>query len=1290
MPHHTTWTLQIDTGGTFTDCLATDPEGREHRCKVLSNSSLRGTLAEKRGNCSIRVRLGNRLPKRFLNGARFRWLGRPEREWKIQEHRMDESEQGIRALLLLDGPIALPEQTPEAPAFEIHAGMEAPLLAARVVTNTPLNTPLPPLRMRLATTRGTNALLEKKGGKTLFLITNGYRDLLHIGNQQRPDLFSLKISKPEPLCHHILEVPERIGPDGDVVVPLDQTTLREKLEQLLPEHDSIAVALMHSYQNPVHEHQIRELLQAMGAEQISLSSELSPLIHFLNRAQTTDINAFLEPVLHDYLRRIEKEVSGSNLYVMNSAGSLSRSEHYRPKDGLLSGPAGGVIGAAAIGKQSGYEQIIAFDMGGTSTDVARFDRDFDYLREHTVGGATLQSPAFSIETVAAGGGSVCGFDGESLTVGPESAGADPGPACYGNGGPLTITDVNLLAGRLDPSNFHLPVQPEKAEEAFDELFEQIRERKGPDTGRPAALEGFLDIANERMAQTILRISIEKGFDPAEYALVSFGGAGGQHALSVARKLGMQTVLVPADAGLLSAFGLKQSRIEAIRTEQILKPLENVHDMLGDRFRELTDQGRLHLRDEGISAENITLRSSTIFARLQGQEATLELPWLENESREQLQKRFSGHYHQLYGHRVENREMELESIRVILSETPEPSQSSTLPVDSGTSAEPAGWQELLYSSKKERIPVFHRDTLSPGTRIPGPSLILDPYSTLLIEPGWTGAVRSDRTLEVQFHDRSARSGNSVPGEAGKTSASAQQRDDVVNLQLYTNRFTSIAEQMGEMLRRTALSVNVKERLDFSCALLDQEGYLVVNAPHIPVHLGAMGVCVRTMMRQAEMKEGDVLVTNHPGFGGSHLPDITVVTPVFFRGERIAFVASRAHHAEIGGKSPGSMPPDANRLSEEGVVIPPMHLIRNGEEQWDSMRTILSEGPWPTRSPEENLADLQAAVAANHRGAGELLRLIEKFGVREVTDYMNRLKSYAAERMKLTLQKIEDGFYRAEELMDDGSKLSVACRVDGSSLKIDFTGTSGVHPGNLNANPAIVNSVLIYVLRLLVDEPLPLNDGLLEPVSIMLPESMLNPPFPDDPAACPAVVGGNIESSQRLVDTLLKAFGLAACSQGTMNNILFGNDRFGYYETVAGGTGAGEGFHGADGVHHHMTNTRATDPEILEHRFPVRLNRYEIRKGSGGSGMWHGGDGLRREMTFLEPLTLSVLTQHRVVPPYGLAGGEPGACGRQWIRRTDGTETTLNWRDGAEMQPGDRFVLETPGGGGYGLLKNRQTS
>ncbi|MEX2601245.1 MAG: hydantoinase B/oxoprolinase family protein [Balneolaceae bacterium] len=1320
-----TWTLHIDTGGTFTDCLATDPEGKEKRCKVLSSSALRGTLIEKTGDSSIRVRLGNRLPEQFLEGARFRWLGLPEREWVIRTHSLEENGPGSVAELTLHEAITLPEQASGEPAFEILAGMEAPLLAARVVTNTPLKAPLPPLRMRLATTRGTNALLEKKGGKTLFLITKGFRDLLRIGNQQRPELFSLQITKPEPLFHQVVEVPERMDADGHVVEPLDPDALRLELEKHLPEYSSIAVALMHSYKNPAHEHQIRDLLQSMGAEQVSLSSELSPLIHFLNRAQTADINAFLEPVMHNYLRRVEVEVSGGNLYVMSSAGSLTLSEHYRPIDGLLSGPAGGVIGATTAGRRSGYEKVIAFDMGGTSTDVARFDHDFDYLREHTVGNVTLQSPAFSIETVAAGGGSICGFDGESLTVGPESAGANPGPACYGNGGPLTITDINLLTGRLDPSNFHLPVQPEDARQAFDKLYKTIRHRKGSDANRETVLEGFLDIANERMAQAILRISIEKGFDPAEYSLVSFGGAGGQHALAVARKLGIQTVLVPADAGLLSAYGLKQSRIESIRTEQILKPLEAVFENLEREFRELAEEGRLQLRKEGVSEDQITFRSSTLFARLQGQEATLELPWQKNETLTQLQEQFRDHYVRLYGHRAENRGIELESIRVILSEAPNPSQPSSLPSATDSRTEPAGERPLLYGGSHVSIPVLHRETLSPGSRIPGPALLLDPYSTLLIEPGWTAAVRSDRTLEVTMGQRredngemaadsrpgqshsagsrtDARPGHtepeprnrgsqspdeSRPEESGKTFGGRQQRDEVVNLQLYTNRFTSIAEQMGEMLRRTALSVNVKERLDFSCALLDREGFLVVNAPHIPVHLGAMGVCVRTMMQHIEMNEGDVLVTNHPGFGGSHLPDITVVTPVYHQGERIAFVASRAHHAEIGGKSPGSMPPDANRLSEEGVVIPPMHLIRNGTEQWDSMRQILSGGPWPTRSPEENLADLQAAIAANHRGGRELLQLVARYGIEEVTGYMKRLKRYAAERMKSTLRKIEDGTYRAEEAMDDGSLLSVAFSVDGSSLEIDFTGTSGVHPGNLNANPAIVNSVLIYVLRLLVDEPLPLNDGLLEPVTIRLPESMLNPPFPDDPEECPAVVGGNIETSQRLADTLLKAFGMAACSQGTMNNVLFGNDRFGYYETVAGGTGAGDGFHGADGVHHHMTNTRATDPEILEHRFPVRLNRYEIRRGSGGRGTWNGGDGLIREITFMEPLTLSVLTQHRVVPPYGLSGGEPGQCGSQRILRADGTETALNWRDGAKMQPGDRFILETPGGGGYGLLKNR---
>lgn len=1249
------WKIYIDTGGTFTDCLATDPTGMLHRCKVLSNSALRASIINLPSINKLVIQTDNTLPDDFFTGFSLRFLSHPDFTASIKAYHAE-----TQTLILHSD---LPIKAAPGDVIELQSPYEAPILATRLITSTPGNRPLPQLEMRLSTTKATNALLERKGAKTLFLITEGFTDLLLIGNQQRSNLFELNIRKAGPFYDTIIPVPERIDSSGKVLTPLNTSFLTEKVTPILKNYESVAVCLMHSTQNPVHEQRIKDFLTDHGVKNISISSELSNLMKIVPRAVTTDVNATLSPVMVSYLENVKKEISNSKLHVMSSTGSLTGYKQYRPKDSLLSGPAGGVAGAVSVGLRSNLTKLITFDMGGTSTDVARYDNAFDYRFEHTVGDATLQSPALSIETVAAGGGSICDFDGVSLTVGPESAGAEPGPACYGAGGPLTITDINLISGRLDPSNFHFPVNIDAAKAEFHKLHQRVQSKRGKSVAENELLDGFLDIANEKMAAAISTISTARGFDPTEYALVSFGGAGGQHATAVASKLGIRKIIVPQDSGLLSAFGLQQSSIRKIETLQCLSLLTEIESKLPELFDELYQSGLNEMSKEGLMDDQFIVERRSLFMRLKGQESTLEIDWNPILS---LKNAFRKEYKNIYNHWVDDREIEIESIRLILSE------SNEVPVKSEfhrTDENPAfqNLKSIDYLGSRTKLPIYERDDLKPGTSLPGPALVLDPYSTLFTEPGWQIEVHSDQTV---FLTR-----NSAEQQV-------QQRDEVINLQLYTNRFSGIAEQMGEMLRRTAISVNVKERLDFSCALLDSDGYLIVNAPHIPVHLGAMGSCVRTLLSKIEMNEGDVIVTNHPAFGGSHLPDVTVVTPVFYNGKRIGFTASRAHHSEIGGKRPGSMPPDATNLAEEGVVIEPQYLIKGGEPRLDEIRTKLSSGKWPSRSVNENMADLQAAVAANHFGMKKLQEMASPYGPDECTRYMQRLKIYAGERMRLTLKTLPDKTYSATEKMDDGSILCVNGIKQGDQLTINFNGTSGVHKGNLNANPSIVNSVVIYLLRLMVNAPLPLNDGLLEPVTVLIPEGMLNPAFDDDPEKCPAVVGGNIETSQRLTDTLLKAFNLAACSQGTMNNVLFGNETFGYYETIAGGTGAGEGFNGADAVHQHMTNTRATDPEILEHRYPVRLERYEINKNSGGAGMWNGGNGLTRTMTFLQPVSLSVLTQHRVTQPYGLNGGLPGKCGEQWIERIDGTREKLNWVDGKELNEGDRFVIVTPGGGGYG--------
>ena len=1275
---------------------------------MLSSSALRGSAEGAHNSREVKISLQQDLPNDFFVGFEFLLLGEAESAFKIVGYNSNAS------VVTLDREIDLREKS--GLPVELRSPEEAPILGARMITKTPINCEFPPMEMRLATTKGTNALLERGGAKTLFLMTEGFGDLLHIKNQQRPDLFALDIQKAKPFYHRIIEVPERIGSGGSVIKKLDLELLKKRIEPHLKEIEAAGICLMNSYRNDDHEKEVEKILRGMGVEFISRSAALSPEIKIVPRAVTTDVNAYLTPIMERYLSRISEVIRGNSLRVMSSGGNLVDAEHYRPKDGLLSGPAGGVIGAAAIARRvfkknlQGLQnlgglttKIISFDMGGTSSDVARYDGSIDFVYEHSVGDATLTAPAVEIETVAAGGGSICGFDGQSLIVGPESAGADPGPACYGRGGPLTITDVNLLSGRLHPANFHISIVPEAAEKRLQEILT----RTG-DLRRKQVLDGFLDIANERMAQAIRKISIQKGFDPAEYAMVAFGGAGAQHAMAIAKKLNMTRVLVPSDAGLLSAYGLRQARLEQIATKQILKPLGEIEANLTDWFEQLISEAKSDLHDQGVSEGQIEITRKNLFLRLKGQDTSLEIDYAESDS---IEDTFKKTYEEQYGHWIKDREIEVEAIRVKVSEAKnlqgfsrgialrgnlEGLNNGGDSKDLNTKEHPTLRQNehlLKYPPHGESSPfqkIYSRESLKTGTKLTGPALILDPHSTTVIEDGWEGKFLDDGTLIFKTLQRFGTLGGLKETD---------QRSEAVNLQLYTNRFRSVADQMGEMLRKTSMSVNVKERLDFSCALLDADGYLVVNAPHIPVHLGAMGSCVRTLIKKnlqgfqnlgglgQEFEEGDIIVTNHPGFGGSHLPDVTVVTPIFFEGERIGFAASRAHHAEMGGKRPGSMPPDANNLAEEGVVIPPTFISKGGEFDWDPIKNLLQSSHWPTRSLDENMADLQAAVSANHRGAEELKNIAAEFSVSEVTNYMHKLKKYAAGRMRSTLKKLTDGKYHAEEEMDDGSKLVVSSTIKGESVSIDFTGTSGVHPGNLNANPSIVSSVVMYVLRLMVNEPLPLNDGLLEPVELIIPKGMLNPEFPEDPADCPAVVGGNIETSQRLVDTLLKAFKLSACSYGTMNNVLFGNDSFGYYETVAGGTGAGDGFHGADAVHQHMTNTRATDPEILEHRYPVRLDRYSIRKDSGGQGKWNGGDGLVRELTFLEPVSLSVLAQHRVVEPYGLKGGENGTIGRHWIEFGDGSTKVLKWRDGADLEKGDRFILHTPGGGGYARITHK---
>ncbi len=1254
------WKIWIDTGGTFTDCVAVDPRGTLHRCKVLSSGSLRARVASIAEDGTVRLRDVAALPPGFLTGFRLSILG-GDRTAEVGNQ--DAATGAIR----LAGE-ALPGLAPGV-AVELFSGEEAPLLAARLITGTKIGRPLPPIAMRLATTRGTNALLERRGARTVHFTTEGFEDLLRIGDQHRPDLFALYIERPAPLSEEVVGVRERLACDGRVLTALDREGVQLRIEDLKTRGFRCAsITLLHGHRNPAHELELEEMLVAAGFDYVARSSALSPFQGLLRRSQTSTADAYLGPVVSDYLQAVDRGLGAGreSLHVMTSAGGLVTPGSFRPMDSLLSGPAGGVVGAALTGRQFGVDKVIAFDMGGTSTDVSRFDGDFEYVFSHQVGPVTLATPALAIETVAAGGGSICRVEQGRLAVGPQSAGASPGPASYGAGGPLSLTDVNLLLGRLVAERFPIPIDVEAARTRLRELQCELGDG---DTGRDEdILEGLLRIADERMAEAIRHISVRRGIDPAGYSLVAFGGAGGQHACRVADLLGIPEVLLPADAGLLSAVGLGHAVVERFAQREVLRPLDDVEGALASWLAELEGDAVEAMAVDGIDAGKAEAARRIVELRYQGQDAALEIEWEDGAN---LRRTFEEAYFTLFSYRPSERGIEVVSLRVVVRSRRREVQPPPHGDQNSHPAKGAGSQRCFLGGEWREVPRFEIGELEAGARVEGPALIQQEHSALVVPPRWHARKEANGGVRVRAEVSSQ-----------PTLQVRRERPRAVELELMSHRFAGIAREMGEMLQRTAVSTNIKEREDFSCTLLDAAGRLVVNAPHIPVHLGAMGLCVRELAAHRAMAPGDVVVTNHPAFGGSHLPDVTLVAPVHLGGDLLGYVACRAHHAEIGGIRPGSVPPDARALSEEGVVIPPTLLLEGGEPRWEQLEALLTGGPWPTRTPADNLADLRAMLAAILRGREALGKLALSLGRNHVVEHMDALRETAAREVAAALGRLPDGVHRGRQVLDDGSLLFAEFTIDGKRAVLDFEGSAGVHPGNLNATPAIVHSVVMYVMRLLVNVDLPLNEGLLEPLEIRIPEGLLNPPYVADPALCPAVVGGNVETSQRLVDTLIEALHLAGCGQGTMNNISFGDGAFGYYETVGGGSGAVRGHDGESGVHTHMTNTRITDPEVLEHRYPVRLHRFALRRGSGGSGRWRGGDGLIREYEFLAPLELSILSQHRVSAPFGAAGGGDGAVGRQVILRADGVRHELAGIDGCDVAPGDRLLLETPGGGGYG--------
>ncbi len=1286
------WLICTDTGGTFTDCLARDPMGGLHRAKVLSTSALRGRVSRVIDNQRFEVEQRWEACDDLIAGFALRVPDAGEEIGRVV--RFDASRSVVEWAPLDPGrrpPVAL-ARLESGMLIEVRCDEPAPLLACRLVTRTSAHQPLPPMELRLATTRGTNALLERKGAEVALFITEGFGDLLHISDQSRSDIFAVRIVKPMPLHKHVVEVRERMNADGSGFRTLDEHSVREAASRLRSEHNIrvAAVALMHSHVNPAHEQRVAAILRACGFEHISISSAIAPLIRIVPRAQTAVVDAYLGPIVGDYLASIacqdEASAASRALKVMTSAGSLNHASRFRACEGLLSGPAGGVLGAAAAARASGFTRIIGLDMGGTSTDVCRFDGEADYRFEHTVGDAKLLAPALAIETVAAGGGSVCDFVDGRLIVGPHSAGADPGPACYGLGGmsggagPLTLTDVNLLLGRLSAEQFEIPISTGAAERSLQGLLARI---EGDARATPQATEvmnGFIEIANQRMASAIEEVSLRLGYDVRDYALVAFGGAGGQHACALADGLGMETIIMPADASLLSAVGLMSAKIERFAQRQVLRALDEREMDLAVMLAALAQQAIDGVAGEGVGRSAIGICRRIANLRLLGQDSTLQIEIVgenvERDLRAALRDGFIARYTEVYGHTppLDRKPIEVESLRVAASAGGDDGASQTVKPLSERATSGATTTRVHLGGEWRDAPAFDRTRLVPGDAFDGPAIVLDRRSGCVIEAGWHATIDGAGAIVARRLREAATSSASQP--------------EIVRLELFANRFMAIATEMGQMLQRTALSTNVKERLDFSCTVLDADGRLIANAPHLPVHLGAMGVCVRAVHEAVDMQPGDVIITNHPAFGGSHLPDVTIITPVFDDADAlIAFVANRAHHAEIGGTRPGSMPPNATTLAEEGVVIAPTHLMRRGKPDWEMIERMLRESAFPSRAVADNVADIQAQVAANQRGVAALRTLAKEHGREDIARHMRALSDRAARLAGLAFDRLPGTVLQATEKLDDGSPLSVRIDLTRRPVVIDFNGTAPQHPGNLNATPAIVRSAVIYVLRLLVGERLPLNEGLMREVDVRMPRgSMLDPIFDlHDPSRCPAVVGGNTETSQRLVDTLLKAFDLAACSQGTMNNVLFGNERFGYYETVCGGSGATSAGPGADAVHVHMTNTRITDPEIIEHRYPVRVERFGIRRGSGGAGIQRGGDGSVREITFLEPMSLSLLTQHRVEEPYGMGGGEAGARGRQRLSRSNGEVMEMKSIDGCEAQPGDRLVLETPGGGGWGLLR-----
>ncbi len=1139
--------------------------------------------------------------------------------------------------------------------------------------------------VKMGTTVATNALLQHKGERTLLVTTKGFADALRIGYQNRPKLFARHIVLPQQLYERVVEVDERVTPEGEVLHAPDPARVRADLAAAYATGiRAAAIVLLHGYRHPAHERVVEKIAREVGFEQVSVSHVVSPLMKLVSRGDTTVVDAYLSPILRRYVAEVAGELEGVRLLFMQSNGGLIDAHRFQGKDAILSGPAGGIVGAVRTAQMAGYDKIIGFDMGGTSTDVSHYAGEYERRFETMVAGVWLRAPMMYINTVAAGGGSICVFDGAKYRVGPDSAGAIPGPACYRRGGPLTVTDCNVMLGRLEPRFFPRvfgpagdePLDRDIVERKFTALAAEISAATG-DRREPAAVaEGFLEIAVENIANAIKQISIERGYDVTEYTLCCFGGAGGQHACKIADKLGMKRAYVHPLAGVLSAYGMGLADLRTLKQEAVEARLEpNLMPALDRALERLADAGKDEMRTQGIRPERMSVLTKA-HVKYDGTDAPLVIEYGSNE---EIEARFATAHRQRFGFVMPEKPLIVEAVSAeIVGSTDAAEDRVYDALPTRPAPEPMARARIFADAQWHEVPVFDREAILPGQSFDGPAIVREETATTVVEPGWRATLDRRRYLVLE---------RAVPLSARVAIGTDA---DPVMLEIFNNLFMAIAEEMGVALQNTAYSVNIKERLDFSCALFDRTGSLIANAPHLPVHLGSMGESVRTVIRSRGncadgrgMKRGDVYVLNAPYNGGTHLPDVTVIMPVFAdedvegRGPVHFYVASRGHQADIGGMTPGSMPPDSRTVDEEGVLIDDFLLVDAGRFRENETIALLESGRYPARNARQNVADLKAQVAACAKGTEELYRMVSHFGRDVVVAYMHHVQDNAAEQVRRAIDKLSDGSFAYE--MDDGGVIRVRVAIDRAARRatIDFTGTSAQRPTNFNAPAAVCMAAVLYVFRTLVEDDIPLNGGCLEPLDVIIPEgSMLRPRYPA------AVVAGNVETSQCITDALYGALGVMAAAQGTMNNFTFGNARHQYYETICGGSGAGPGFDGADAVHTHMTNTRLTDPEVLEWRYPVLLESFAIRRGSGGKGRWHGGDGTVRRIRFREAMTAAILSNRRRVPPFGLQGGENGALGRNWVERMDGTREEFGATHEVEMGAGDVFVIETPGGGGYG--------